>query len=272
MFDLHSHSICSDGSETPEAVVSIALKAGADLFALTDHDCVDGVDAAMRHAANIGLPMLTGTETEAEYHSTLHILGLGMDIHEFGFEKLMKKQEQCREERNEKLEKRLREVGMDVSPTLERSMFCTTRANFAAALVKAGYAADMDDAFNRIVGKGGIAYIKQEHPSPKEIISAINNAGGVAVAAHPMKMQCDPRALIAELAELGLWGVEAYYYSATPGETRLFSSLARQHGLFVTCGSDFHGSRRPAAKIGCCYKECDDLKRTRAAINKRFNV
>lgn len=272
MFDLHSHSICSDGSETPEAVIDIAFNAGADLFALTDHDCVGGVGSALRHAAKIGLSMLTGTETEAEYPSTLHILGLGMDINEVGLVKLMKTQEQYREDRNAKLEKKLREVGMDVSSVLERSAFCTTRANYAAALVKAGYALDMNDAFNRIVGRDGIAYIKQEHPSTKEIITAINNAGGVAVVAHPMKMQCDHRTLIAELAEFGLWGVEAYYPSATPGETRLFSSLARQFGLFVTCGSDFHGSRRPDAKIGCCYRECDDLKRTREELNKRFNV
>ena len=146
------------------------------------------------------------------------------------------------------------------------------RAHYAAALVEAGYAVDMNDAFNRLLGKNGIAYVKQEHPSAKEIISTINDAGGVCIVAHPMKTKCDANELINELAGLGLWGVEACYSTATEGETLLFTALAHEHGLFVTCGSDFHGKKRPNVSIGDGFRPCRELERTREELHRRFGA
>lgn len=270
MFDLHSHSNCSDGSETPESVVDLAKAAGLELFALTDHDCIEGVNPAMRYAKSVGLNMLTGVEMEASYSDILHILGLGMDIDDPAFVSLVAKQKAYREERNHKLDEKLCSLGMDVSGTLNRDAYCTTRANYAQALVAASFASNLDDAFDRILGRGCPAYIRQEHPSAQEIISTIHRAGGVAVIAHPMMMKCNPAALIADMARLGIWGVEAYHSTATAGESVVFSSLARTHGLYVTCGSDFHGSSRPDVKIGGYYRDCDELKRTQQELKRLF--
>ena len=115
MYDLHTHSRCSDGSESPEHVAELAKAAGIELLALTDHDCVRGVPAALSRAAQLGLRMLPGVEAEADYADKLHILGIGQDIDAPCFQKLLAEQTALREERNRLLEIKLRKMGMDVS-------------------------------------------------------------------------------------------------------------------------------------------------------------
>lgn len=260
MFDIHTHSYCSDGADAPAAVVENAKAAGLDLFALTDHDTVSGIYEARERAAELGLAMITGCEIEAEYEDTLHILALGMDVENADFKALMERKIIIRDERNERLTARLKALGMDVSSALESSRGATTRANYAEALVKLGFAENTADAFDRILGRGKPAFIRQPHPAPEEVIGIVEAAGGLCVVAHPVKMKLDPAKLIADMKRLGIRGVEAFYGTATEGEVRLFATLAKQNGLFVTCGSDSHGARRPRTHIGKGWQECGELK------------
>lgn len=260
MFDIHTHSYCSDGADSPSEVVEKAKEARLDLFALTDHDTVIGLPEAEKRAKELRLPLLAGCEIEADYEDTLHILALGMDVENADFKALMKRKIIMRDERNEKLTARLAELGMDISSVLESSRGATTRANYAEALVKLGYAESTADAFDRLIGRGQIAFIKQPHPSPEEVIGTVEAAGGICVIAHPMKMKVDPARLIADMKRLGIRGVEAFYGTATEGEQRLFATLAKQNGLFVTCGSDSHGARRPRTHIGKGWQQCEELK------------
>lgn len=188
MYDLHTHSRCSDGSESPEHVAELAKAAGIELLALTDHDCVRGVPAALSRAAQLGLRMLPGVEAEADYADTLHILGIGQDIDAPCFQKLLAEQTALREERNRLLEIKLRKMGMDVSDYLIRSE-STTRANYAAALTAAGHAENTADAFRRILNSDALADIKQNTPPPQAVIDAVTGAGGAAILAHPMLMK-----------------------------------------------------------------------------------
>lgn len=260
VFDIHTHSYCSDGADAPAVVVENAKSAGLDLFALTDHDTVIGLIEAERRAGELNLPIITGCEIEADYDDTLHILALGMDAENADFKALMERKIIIRDERNERLTARLKALGMDVSSVLESSRGTTTRANYAEALIKLGYAKDNADAFDRFIGRGQIAFIRQTHPSPEEVIGIVEAAGGICIIAHPMKMKIDPAKLIADMKRLGIRGVEAFYGTATEGETRLFATLAKQNGLFVTCGSDSHGARRPRTHIGKGWRECEELK------------
>lgn len=270
MYDLHTHSRCSDGSESPEHVAELAKAAGIELLALTDHDCVRGVPAALSRAAQLGLRMLPGVEAEADYADTLHILGIGQNIDAPCFQKLLAEQAALREERNRLLEIKLRKMGMDVSDYLIRSE-STTRANYAAALAAAGHAENITDAFRRILNSDALADIKQKHPSPQAVIDAVAGAGGAAILAHPMLMKkCDPHELVRDLADKGIWGVEAFYGAATEGEARLFSSLSREFGLFATCGSDFHGKSRPNAPIGSGWRSCAQLEAALSELCRRF--
>ncbi len=262
MFDIHTHSYCSDGADSPCEVAEKARAAGLSLFALTDHDTVLGIPEAQKRAAELNLPIITGCEIEADYEDTLHILALGLDIENPDFTALMEKKLRLRDERNERLTERLIELKMDVSSALESSRGATTRANYADALVKLGYAESTADAFDRILGRGKPGYIRQNHPSPEEVIGTVEAAGGICVIAHPMKMKLDPAKLISDMKRLGIRGVEAFYGTATEGETRLFATLAGQNGLFVTCGSDSHGSRRPRTHIGKGWQDCEELRKT----------
>ena len=270
MYDLHTHSRCSDGSESPEHVAELAKAAGIELLALTDHDCVRGVPAALSRAAQLGLRMLPGVEAKADYADTLHILGIGQDIDAPCFQKLLAEQTALREERNRLLEIKLRKMGMDVSDYLIRSE-STTRVNYAAALTAAGHAENTADAFRRILNSDALADIKQKRPSPQAVIDAVTGAGGAAILAHPMLMKkCDPHELVRDLADKGIWGIEAFYGAATEGETRLFSSLSREFGLFATCGSDFHGKSRPNAPIGSGWRSCAQLEAALSELCRRF--
>ncbi len=266
MFDIHIHSCCSDGSETPERIAELAKEAGVSLFALTDHDCVSGVERAQRRAAELGVPMLPGAELEADYSEQLHLLCIGVAVNAPELREILQKQREIRNVRNLELLERLKRLGMDVSERLDRSAECVTRAHFAAALVKAGYVQSIDEAFRTVLGRGRPAYVPQKHVEAKTIIDAAVKAGGVCILAHPMKMNCCHSRLVAQLKEYGLWGVEAYYSSATRGQTQEFVSLARSFELAVTCGSDFHGASRPAAHIGGAWRACSELEKSQELL------
>ncbi len=270
MFDIHSHSTCSDGTNTPSEVVDIAKQKGLDLFALTDHDSIAGVDEAMLRAKTVGLNILTGCEMEANFYDKLHILCLGMDLNAPCFKKLISAQRGFRLERNSNLDKKLRSLSLDVSQYLNTDSDSVTRAHYAKAMVDAGYVKDLNEAYDRYLARGAVAYVPQERFSPRQVIDATTSAGGVCVLAHPMQMHCESAPMVRRLVDDGIWGIEAYYYNATPGEIVLFSSLAHTYNLFVTCGSDYHGINRPEAVIGKCFRNVDDLIRTEEELRSRF--
>lgn len=270
MFDIHTHSTHSDGTDTPAELVAKARAVGLSLFALTDHDSLRGIPEAARAASEIGLPFLAGCELEAEYEDTLHILGIGLDIENEALKALIREKDRCRNERNRRLTEKLLHLGVDVVPALPEPELLT-RGHFADALVELGYAKDRFDAFDRFIGSGAPAFVKAEQPSPEEVVGIIRAAGGTAIIAHPMKMKkCDPTELIRDMARLGIEGVEAHYCGATEGETRRFASIARENGLFVSCGSDCHGLRRPSSPIGGAWRDCEELKQTERLLIERY--
>ena len=108
MFDLHTHSYCSDGTDAPELVAEKAAELGCTLFALTDHDTMNGVAAAKARSAELSLPFLTGCEIEAKYEDTLHILALGVDGENPALCELLARKEQNRIDRNRRLGERAR--------------------------------------------------------------------------------------------------------------------------------------------------------------------
>ena len=165
---------------------------------------------------------------------------------------------------------RLCALGADARPYLAAPEAAATRVHIALALVSGGFAADVKDAFARYIGRGAPAYVALPRPAPARVIALISGAGGIPVLAHPCHLKGDVHAIVRELCALGLRGIEAYYPTSTPGQTELFLSLAAQHGLLVTCGSDFHGDHRPAARLGCAYRDDPALERTRKALLERL--
>ena len=268
-FDLHMHSNCSDGSDTPAEVVRAASERGVTLLALTDHDNVLGVPEAMAEAERIGIRLLPSIEMDAEWPHEMHILGLDIDINEPRISAALLIALKRRGERNKEIQARLLRVGCDIQAYLGGEIGAATRLNIALALVKGGYAADTKEAFTKYLRKGCPGFYSVQRFTPEEIVQLILGAGGVPVWAHPMNGHGDPHKLVPMLKELGLMGLEGYHPSLSEGDSVVLTSIARQMGLIVTCGSDYHGSHRPGVVPGQTWRKSAQLRESRAFLEAR---
>lgn len=268
-FDLHMHSVCSDGADTPATVVEKAERAGLKLMALTDHDTTAGIDEALHAGCERGIRVLPAAEIDTEWPGELHILGLDLDIANSEFHALLTRAQARRMERNAGILARLKRAGYDASPYLDDTGGNVTRLHIALALVKGGYANDAKDAFKRFLGRGCVGHYLLPRPTPEEVVSAILAAGGVPVWAHPFHGGDNVHKTLEVLLGAGIRGVEAYHPSASAGQSEILVSLARQNGLLVTCGSDSHGANRPEAPIGCTWRDTPELRETYAYLTQR---
>lgn len=267
--DLHMHSSCSDGSDTPTQVVQHAAARGITLMALTDHDNVGGVREAMAEAERIGIRLLPAIEMDAEWPHEMHILGLDIDIEEPGLCAALETALVRRGIRNGEIAARLKRIGCDIEPYLGEETGVATRLNLALALVKGGFARDTKEAFTKFLGKGSPGYYTVERFTPDEIIRLILGAGGVPVWAHPLNGHPDPHKLAPQLKELGLLGLEGYHPSLSEGDSTVLVSIARQLGLLVTCGSDYHGAHRPEVLPGQTWQNIPVLNECRDYFEAR---
>jgi predicted metal-dependent phosphoesterase TrpH len=250
--DLHTHTTRSDGVLEPNALVREVAAAGVRLLAITDHDTLaahrEVIDSA--EALPSGLELIAGVEINAIAHEIpliegeLHILGFGMDLGNDAFEATLARQRAARRVRFERTVQRLREIGLPIDTQVAAIDIARDdalgRPTIARALIAAGYAQSVEDAFRRLIGWGSPAYVPREGLGPYEAIAAIRDAGGVAVLAHFSEAP-EQVALLRELREAGLRGLEVYY--RTFDEATVASVLAVARGLrFVaTGGSDYHG-------------------------------
>lgn len=268
--DLHTHSCASDGTNSPSEVVRLAWENEIGLLALTDHDTVHGVKEAMLAGEQLGVFVVPGIEIDTMYSEEIHILGLGIDPYNAKLTESLRNQMARRNERNVRMISKLFSLGYDIRSKLDSNSPSINRLHIANALVVCGYVPSRGAAFSTLIGRGRPAYVDFDRISTKEAIELINGAGGAAVVAHPCKLMGNVHSIVRELASAGLWGVEAYYPSATEGQRQLHISLAMQYGLFLTCGSDFHGANRPNASLGCTYTEDRLLKESLSALMSSY--
>ncbi|NLV74228.1 MAG: PHP domain-containing protein [Chloroflexi bacterium] len=242
--DLHIHTTCSDGLLTPEQVVSQAIAQHLDVIAITDHDALDGVIPAQNAARGSQLRVLSGIELSAQtLGSEVHILGYFINPLDEGLQGALAGLQQARLTRAQEMLERLKALGLPLNwqALLEETPGqALGRPHIAAAMQRAGYVDSIQQAFSVYLGRGGAAYVPRAKVSPEDAIQLIERAGGLAVLAHPWYDQH----LVPSLREAGLRGLEAYYSGYTGDMSAALMLLARQQGLLVTCGSDFHGLER----------------------------
>ncbi len=258
MIDLHVHSNQSDGTYTPAQLVQYAAKKGLTAFALTDHDTTQGLDAAIASARQHFVTVIPGIEFSTVYEEKdIHILGLFIDYKAPVFLSALADFVASRERRNEKMCQKLREyAGMDIHYKKLLQAFpgaVITRAHYARYMLDHGYVGSMAEAFERFIGDRAPCFIPREKVTPMQAVKLIRQAHGVPVLAHPpLYHMSDARleGLVDTLADCGLAGIEALYSTYTAGEEAHMKSLARQYGLLITGGSDFHGSNKPDIDLG----------------------
>ncbi|MGN0153965.1 MAG: PHP domain-containing protein [Lachnospiraceae bacterium] len=256
--DLHVHSSASDGSLTPEEVVDLAKNAGLSVFALTDHDTVDGVERALVHADRIGgITVIPGIELSCYYNNReIHIVGLFVDHRDETFLTGLLKLKQAREARNEKMVQNFVDAGIPL--TIEELKHgnpnsVITRAHFARVLVEKGICKDKADAFDKYIGIGCPFYLPKPKVTPEHVLKLINDASGTAILAHPYSYKLsksEVESLLDTLIPLGLSGMECYYSTYDDGQIQELRSMAYSKHLLVSGGSDFHGVIKPDISIG----------------------
>ena len=255
--DLHTHSLCSDGAQTPADVVRTASQAGLSAIALSDHDCIAGVQEAMDTGNALGVEVIPAVELSAQSDTELHILGYFVDIHNKKLQDTMRYALQVRDERQEETCRKLNEQGFDITMEEARAeahgnpVLC--RAHFAQIMVRKGYAESVKDAFNRFLSVGCYAYSNRQALTATEAVTLIREAGGIAVAAHLhliKKPDDELREYLKALIPYGLDGVEGYYTDYTPDMEQRYRAMAKELGLVISGGTDYHGANKPHIAIG----------------------
>lgn len=258
--DLHVHSTKSDGTVTPADLVRLAKQADLSAFALTDHDTVAGVVEARAAGEKEGIRVITGAELSALYEGKdIHILGLNLDETNEELLDTLAYYRDAREGRNEKMAELLRKQGFDVTLEKMEQKFpgaVLTRAHFARYLLDAGYTESMAETFEKYIGDGCPCYVPKEYIPFEKAIPLILHAGGHPVLAHPLQYRQpgdELEKMLRHGIECGLEGIEAIYTTHTPSEERRMKKLAKKYSLFITGGSDFHGSNKPKISLGTGY-------------------
>ncbi|HET9735314.1 MAG TPA: 3',5'-nucleoside bisphosphate phosphatase, partial [Burkholderiales bacterium] len=252
--DLHCHSNVSDGALPPAEVARRAARSGVDVWALTDHDQLGGLDEARAAARTEGMRFIDGVEISVTWRgSTVHVVGLRIDpandILVAGLERVRG----GRVDRARQIARELAEAG--VEGAFEGAMrhaenpSMVARTHFARFLAEAGVVADLREAFRRFLVPGKPGYVPHQWAVLADAVRWIRAAGGQAVLAHPGRYGLSAGAMEALLAEFRAAGGEALEVvtgSHSPEQMRLFGALAAQHQFAASRGSDFHGPEEGA--------------------------
>lgn len=256
--DLHTHSTASDGSFTPREVVRLAREGGLRAMALTDHDTIDGLAEAMAAGEEYGVEVIPGVEISAYFPGgNMHILGLFIEYTDGLLDQRLAVLKQARADRNPQIVAKLNSLGIPI--TMEQVERLSGggqvgRPHIARALLEGGYIRSFSEAFDKFLGNHGPAYVEKFRFPPKEAIAMIREAGGIPALSHPFTLELGSayalKNLLMELKDLGLAGIEVFYSDHTQEQVALYLKMARELGLLITGGSDFHGQNKPEVTLG----------------------
>lgn len=251
--DLHTHTTRSDGVLEPEELAVAVRAAGVGLLAITDHDTLAGV-RELRGSGQIphGLELIDGVEINTVADEELHVLGLGVDADDEAFEAALADQREARRVRFDLAVANLRDAGFPIDAVVERLDLHVEQAlgrpTLARALMAAGHASSVEDAFARFLLRGMPGYVPRRGLGPVDTIAAIRAAGGLAVLAHfgegPSRL-----GQLRELRDLGLNGLEVYYRTFERRTVEALEAFAKALRLVPTGGSDYHGDIASYAEV-----------------------
>ncbi|HEY6280700.1 MAG TPA: 3',5'-nucleoside bisphosphate phosphatase [Burkholderiales bacterium] len=256
--DLHSHSTVSDGLLSPEELVQRAAARGVQMLALTDHDDMGGLARARQAAIPYGVHLINGVEVSVSWSSqTLHIVGLRIDPDCPALLQGLQTIRSGRAARAQRIAAELEKSGIRGSLQGAYQHAANPdligRTHFARFLVEQGQAGDVKGVFRKFLTPGKPGYIEHRWVALADAVSWIRESGGIAVMAHPGRYSISTaqmRQLLAEFKELGGAALEVVTGSHTPEQYAVFARYAKQHGLFASVGSDYHGPGESRRDIG----------------------
>ena len=251
--DLHMHTTVSDGTDAPEEIIRLVSAAGIGLFSVTDHDSIKAAERVGRLLKEGDPLFVTGVEFSCrDVRGKYHILGYGYDPASDAMRALV---ESSHDMRMRKAERRLAalkaEFGIELPKEETEALLALDnpgKPHFGNLLVKYGYAPTKDEAIRQVINKLGV---RSEYLLPGDAIEGILKSGGIPVLAHPVFgsgsqsiLGDELRERVAYLTDLGLRGLEACYSGFDSELRQSVIALAKERGLYVTAGSDYHGSNK----------------------------
>ena len=267
--DLHTHSVASDGTQTPAELVEAAAHAGLDVVALTDHDTAGGWAEAAATAEATGISLVRGMEISTSLHGRgVHLLAYLPDP---TYPPLVEALDLILAGRNARVPaivERLREVGVEVTEDDVRRVAGASaaagRPHIADALVARGVVVDRTEAFQRYLNPGRAGHVHRHAAQLEDMVDVVGAAGGVTVVAHPWGRSARgvlDEEVFATLAARGLAGIEVDHRDHTEEARDELRSIATNLGLVVTGSSDHHGRGKVDHELGCFTTADDQLAR-----------
>lgn len=289
--DLHMHSSYSDDGEfKPEELLLMCKKAQLDYMAITDHNSVAGVEEARSMASQIGIEVISGVELDCVHSGrNFHLLGYGFDYTLPVFaeieQSILKQEQEAAREKIALIQKAIG-VSLDVGEVFAAAdRGIVTGELIAEILLQKKEAGEQEALWPYLAGgarsdnpyvnfywdffsQGKPAYVPISFLSMSEAVTLIHQAGGIAVLAHPGQNLKGDYDFMEQILETGIDGMEAYSSYHGRMEAGLFDSMAQQHGLLVTCGSDFHGKTKPSISL-CGHHGAEAMPRIIEALKSR---
>ena len=255
--DLHTHSIYSDGTSTPDELIRLAGEAGLCAIALTDHNTVSGIPHFLRAAKGSAVLAVPGIEVSSDYlGNELHIVGLFRTLdHLDEVEDYVRAYLVRKEQSNVDLCNNLCAAGYEIS--YEKVKAATpdgvvNRALIAAELLRCGYVESIKAAFATLLSKKGGYYHEPQKLDAFEVIGKLREFGAIPILAHPFLSldEAQLRTFLPLAKDAGLIGMETDYSTFDEETTALAHTLADEYGLIPSGGSDYHGTNKPDIKVG----------------------
>ena len=250
MIDLHTHTTCSDGTDSPRELVNKAIVQGIEVLGITDHDTTSGWQEATQSLRG-SLQLALGAEISCLTNDgiSVHMLGLLFDpLHE-EMQQVLEETRDGRLPRMRKMIEKMRAEGMDISiEDVEKAMpngATMGRPHLADALVSKKIVKSRDEAFIDLLHNDSRFYVSHAAPTPVEAIALIRRAGGVAVIAHPFashRGQILKAEDFIDLVSAGLNGIEVDHRDQNPDERAMLRVIALELDLVMTGSSDYHGT------------------------------
>lgn len=250
--DLHTHTTCSDGSATPKELVAMAKEAGLSGLSITDHDTIDAYETALPEAKALGLILGTGVEFSSMHQGTnVHILGYDYSLDSGAIREFCLKHQNRRKERNRKILDKLAKLNMFIREDELGASQTVGRPHIAQAMVKKGYVSSFKEAFNLYLADDKRCYDPGVSFTVEETLEVIHTAEGKAFLAHPHLME-DGRK-VKEILKLKFDGIECHYSKCHPDKEKRWLKVAKEKGLLISGGSDYHGDVKPQIPLGCSW-------------------
>lgn len=272
--DLHAHSTASDGTCSPEELIAAAVRAGLSAIAITDHDTLAGVPAALAAGERLGIRVVPGVELSVmDGEREIHLLGLHIAQYE-ALEFRLTEIRGARRTRALEIVAKLNTLGV---PLTEAAVFAGAgdgaigRPHVARALIAGGWVRDQREAFDRYLGAGRPANVPKQRVTMAEGIQMVHDTGGLAIIAHPGS-EIGRRARIEPLIPLGLDGIEVRHPSHSAEDIARLTALVNHFGLSPSGGSDWHGAAAGPRLLGMMHVPIEWLQRQDAYCSIRSSA